>query len=244
MSNIMLHDQLANPAQSAGEHLESLFLRDIPTLFLASGGSALAILDYIDPAVLPNDSCVGVLDERFSLDPAVNNFAQVLASPFGEKLQDQEVELINTTIRQTDTLAALADRFNEALSHWLENHPTGQVIATVGIGTDGHIAGLMPTETAAQFKRRFSGEKLATGYEVPPAVNQYTKRVTTTPAFFTHRLDRAVVFATGAKKQAVLETLVSKNVPIHKTPAQLLKQVDITIFTDQFIRSLDRTPRL
>ena len=56
-----------------------------PVLFLVSGGSTLSLVHTIDVALVKSNWTFGVLDERYSTDPSINNFAQVAATPFYAK---------------------------------------------------------------------------------------------------------------------------------------------------------------
>ena len=69
----------------------------IPTLFLASGGSSLKLLEPI--VIFPPNLTVGVLDERFSEDPKVNNFTQLAETSFFQKAQEKGAYFIDTRVQ-------------------------------------------------------------------------------------------------------------------------------------------------
>ena len=234
-SRFEIKDKLKDPAESAGQFLSEIISEDNPTLLLVSGGSSLEVLDHIDASAMTSNLSVGVLDERFSHDPEENNYLQVLDSNFGQQVKDSDSSLVSTQLRGGDSLEKLADRFNGLLESWREAHPDGTVVAIVGIGTDGHVAGVMPDDSDQAFKDRFENDRMVVGYEVPEEVNQYTRRVTTTMTFFREYLDTAVVFAAGERKKSVIEQLISEELPYNEMPSQILREVDAILFTDQEI---------
>jgi len=71
-------------AKRAAQALHQFFQNytHAPLLFLSSGGSALKILEYLDPSLLGIQTTLGVLDERYSTDPKVVNFTQLSQTAF------------------------------------------------------------------------------------------------------------------------------------------------------------------
>lgn len=102
-------------------------------------------------------------------------------------------------------------------------------LAFLGIGPDGHIAGILPNSPAT---KQSSALTFAYQSEAIPGVRPAFQRITLTPAAIA-RLDEVVVYAMGDAKKQALEDLQQER-PASGQPAQLLKRVSkVTIFTDQ-----------
>ena len=212
-------------------------------LFLSSGGSSLALLDKIDVANFGNWSTVTVLDERFSVDPTVNNFSIIQNTNFYAEIKKRGVKFIETKVlegndagsdnSQTDTVQALGDRFNTQLKHWLKAHPKGSIIATIGIGTDGHIGGIMPhADDPIFFETTFNNPNiLAVGYDAKNK-NPYSLRATVTLPMF-RKITSAIVYAVGENKREPFTRLFSETGSLAETPCRILKEMkNVEVFTD------------
>jgi len=58
-------------------------------------------------------------------------------------------------------LEKLAHRYESSLFEWAKKHPEGKIIATMGIGFDGHTAGIMPyPENPETFARLFEDKEI------------------------------------------------------------------------------------
>ncbi|HYV33561.1 MAG TPA: hypothetical protein VE973_01820, partial [Candidatus Limnocylindria bacterium] len=104
-------------AAEAGEYLNLKLLdsKKTPVLLLLSGGSAFEILNYIGPSALGPNLTVSVLDERFSLDEKVNNFAQLQKTDFYKDALDAEASFFGTFPRPNETIEQLAQRWEANL---------------------------------------------------------------------------------------------------------------------------------
>ncbi len=95
-------------------------------------------------------------------------------------------------------------------------------IGLLGMGADGHTAGILPGSSAAQ-----ETTASVAGYQGP----DFLRITLTEPALI--QLDAAIVYAVGAEKLPALERL-RENVPISEQPAQILKHVrQVYIYNDQ-----------
>jgi len=218
-----VHDMLFEPL-SGGEDV----------LFLISGGSALTLLDGLR-VVGASRLTLATLDERFSAEPQVNNFLQITQSPFYQEVIPRGAGVIASVPQEGETLEALAGRLDAALRAWRMVHPEGVVVATMGIGPDGHIAGISPLEEGERFQSLFQDpHRWVVGYTgnlQPP------ERVTVTIPFLTQNIDMAVVYATSSSKQEALTTLKANQAPENQAPVVVLNQMNgnIKLFTDQNI---------
>ena len=224
----------AHAAEAAAETLNEFLKanRGNAVLLLFSGGSALAISDFVGEELLAENLTVSVVDERFTADPALSNFAAMQATPFYELAQDKGVSFIGTLPRPGETLAQISHRFGHALDEWRTEHPQGKIFAVLGMGADGHTAGIFPLKTQeTEFRRLFLGQDRVVGYnnggQKPPP-----ERFTVTLSFF-KLIDQAVIFVSGQEKKPVLEAVLEKIGKLNELPAlgwQEIKSAEI--FTD------------
>ncbi len=198
--------ETTSPKEDAGKALGVLLEENKvkPILLILSGGSAFTILDFVPTTVLGSHITVTVLDERYSIDPAVNNFAQLEQTSFYKTCIEQGVNYISTKVLEGETMEALRDRFDLALHTWKEQNRDGVVIATMGIGADGHTAGIFPGEYGVDF----NDDAWVVGYSVPKEVNEYTDRVTVTKTFLKNVVDFAIGYLDRDKKPEVAARLM------------------------------------
>ncbi len=201
-------------------------------MLLLSGGSALSVTNYVDEGLLGENLTIGMADERFTADPELNNFAALQATPFYELAQDKGSNFIGTLPRPGETLAQISRRFGNALDEWRTKHPQGKIFAVLGMGADGHTAGIFPFQAQeAEFSRLFLGHDRVVGYNnggrKPPP-----ERFTVTLSFF-KLIDQAVVFISGQEKKPALEAVLKKTGKLNELPALGWQQIkSVGIFTD------------
>lgn len=192
-----------------------------PVLLLLSGGSNLAVAAGLDPSLLTNTT-IYPLDERWSTDPQVNNSRQLQAAGL-------PVEILEPQLNET--VAAMGLRFNQLLHDWRVQYSEGQMIATLGMGADGHTAGISPLpDDPTIFKELFTEDTIwAVGYEgllVPP------ERVTVTFPFL-NQISQLIALITGAAKQPVLAAALAEQQQPHQLPmTALAHHPGLRIFTD------------
>jgi len=225
------------PTQEAArritELLEEYTGRDV--LLLVSGGSALALLDQVDTTPLSARVTISVLDERYTYDDAASNFSQLTRTAFWERAAKQHVQALDPHPRDNETLSDAAKRFDLALKRWHIINHDGIVIVTMGIGTDGHTAGILPfPHNPETFQEYFGGlHRCAVGYHVDPRVNPHTDRITTTLTYLTRHVHHAVVYVAGEEKRDALVRTRSETGSLHETPARVLRDMpDVHIYTD------------
>ena len=187
-------------------------------LLLFSGGSPLEILKYFPKNLFDPRITVGVSDERFSTDPAVNNFAQLCA-------RISFVHAIDTRPLPNETLEQLGDRFDTELKKWKHNNPSGKIVITQGIGLDGHTAGMMPGCIFSE------PDVWAIGYDAKEK-NKYPLRVTTTVPFLLS-VDLSIVFACGADKYKPLTDVFVTKDNMSAIPGRIIHQMKhCLLYTD------------
>ncbi|MCI5108441.1 MAG: 6-phosphogluconolactonase [Candidatus Pacebacteria bacterium] len=201
-----------------------------PVLFMISGGSSLSVLDHVDIGSLGSHLTISVIDERFSTDPKVNNFCQLEQTKFFDRCIKKDVEITGTRIHKGESLPKAVMDFKKNIYKWKKERG-GKVVALLGIGKDGHTAGVMPyPENEKLFKDLFLDEEWVVSYDAKEK-NEFPLRFTVTLTFLKKEVDHGIVFAKG-KKEA-LKLLNDKNKKIHEVPAKILKEMrDIHMFTE------------
>jgi len=221
-------------AEHAAEALTELLkaAKDSGILLLLSGGSALKILDYVDEDAVGENLTLSVVDERFSADPETNNFAQIQNTSFYTLAQDKGASFIGTLPRPGETLAQISQRFERALRNWRAENPEGKIFAVLGMGADGHTAGIFPLPGNEQeFNRLFVSQNWVTGYD-NGGQKMPSERFTATLALLA-LVDSAIIFVTGKEKHEKLLLAAKKQGKLHELPAlcwHRLKQA--RVYTD------------
>jgi 6-phosphogluconolactonase len=96
-------------------------------------------------------------------------------------------------------------------------------IALLGMGTDGHIAGILPNSVAAN-----ESQELVAAYQSEP----YQRLTLTFPAL--RMLTGVYTFAFGDGKNEALTILQEQTLPVTEQPAQFLKELpDSYLYNDQ-----------
>ncbi|MDE2311741.1 MAG: 6-phosphogluconolactonase [Patescibacteria group bacterium] len=222
-------------AAAAGEALNNLLAgrQERPTLLLLSAGSALGLLDYVNTKSTDGHLTVGMLDERYSSNPAINNFARLQQTDFYARAMETDTSFLGSLPRSGETPQQLAARMENNLRSWQKDFPDGLIIATLGMGPDGHTAGMFPfPENPGKFKQLFDNQHWIVDYDAGKK-HQFAQRVTATAALL-RQVDVGLAYVCGTEKQAKLKELLAGQTT---EPACLpalswhgIKQ--ITIFTD------------
>jgi 6-phosphogluconolactonase/glucosamine-6-phosphate isomerase/deaminase len=231
---ILKQSDTQSATAEAGEYL-NLFLTEHkkqPILLMLSGGSALSIVDYIGPTALAENLTVTMLDERFSTDPEINNFLQLQKTDFYKDAFEAEASFFGTLPRPAETMEELRARWNKNLKMWHEENPKGLIVATLGMGTDGHTSGILPfPEAPDKFERLFNGKDWTVQYNAE-GKNKYPDRVTTTLTFLKN-IDFGFALVCGKDKAPKFEQLKSATAQMAELPALIWEKMkNVKIFTD------------
>lgn len=189
-------------------------------LWLVSGGSnvqaSVKIMDNIS-AKLSRKLSVSLVDERYG-PPGhdQSNWERLMAAGFDGK-EATLLPVLKPDRSFKQAIKDYAQLIEEALA------ACDMAIAQLGIGPDGHLAGILPGSPAAE-----ETEALVSGYEAPPL-----KRLTLTfPAL--RRLNAAYAFAFGPPKLATLTKLQAGKADMTDQPAQILKDIpEAYVYSDQ-----------
>lgn len=219
-----------NPAREAGRALTSALLRhkERPILLMLSGGSAFEMLAHVDIEALGPQLTLSVLDERYSHDVRVNNYAQLTATPFFKICMERGAQYISTEVTE-ETQEEVRVQWEVSLRVWKSVHQDGVVLGTMGVGQDGHTAGIFPQISEVDF----GGESLVVAYTLPDGAHQYRERITTTFTFLTEWVDEAIVYAVGEEKREVLMQLEKGTETREEMPACVFHEMrSVKLFTD------------
>ena len=192
-----------------------------PTLWLLSGGSnirlSVEIMKKIDVDLSSNLS-VALVDERFGpYRHPDSNWTQLMQTGFDPK----RARVIETIRPDSGDLTDTINRYSHDLSAAIEESTS--VIGQLGMGTDGHIGGILPGSSAAS-----ETDQLILGYQSNP----FTRITMSFNGL--RQLDCAFLLAFGPNKQAQLLKLVNQDVGLEEQPAQIIKQIQESyLYNDQ-----------
>jgi 6-phosphogluconolactonase/glucosamine-6-phosphate isomerase/deaminase len=207
---------------------------DKPILLLVSGGSVLKILDYIDFPVVGKNINISLVDDRFSRNPNISNFLQLKHTEFYRKAKACKIKFISSLPKEGESLMAVSDRWEKELRQWESTYSSKRVvIAIMGVGLDGHTAGIMPSiKDKDKFSSLFENkEKWIVGYDAG-SKNKYPLRITTSISFLRDIVDYAFVYVSGENKKNILKTIM-KSDRLAKYPAVIFNSIkSVKLYTD------------
>ncbi len=217
----------------AGEALNALLKnhQKQPVLLLLSGGSAFGLLEYVGAAALGENLTISMLDERFSNDSAVNNFLQLQKLQFYVDAQEAGASFFGTAPRPGESSGQLARRWENNLQSWRRDNPDGLIFATLGMGADGHTAGIFPQTDSTAFKRDFYGPNWIFSYNAG-GQNPYPERITATITLL-RQISQALAFVGGQIKHDNLAAAIKGEGQTRLLPALAWHEIPtVKLFTD------------
>lgn len=228
-----VEDDKAAAAQAVAQAICDGLASDKRVLWLVSGGSNIAVEKQVMD--LLRDHAAGSLDklaiipvdERYGAPGHEDsNVRQLRAAGFdagGATLVDVLVH--GTPFEQT--VSFYTDVMAAALSN------AGLVVAQLGMGPDGHIAGIKPRSPAAE-----ADESTVAGYKW----DDY-ERLTLMPAAL-RQADKAFLLAYGTDKKPMLQKLYEQSADFKDLPAMLLYELpDVTVYSDYVAGSRRSHPK-
>lgn len=189
-------------------------------LWLLCGGSNIApavkIMSMISPEASEHLTLL-LVDERYGpVDHPDSNCKQLIDAGFKEK-RATVLSVLHDGVSFTDTRARYETEVTKAFA------AADIIIAQLGIGSDGHLAGIIPESTAS-----YETEQLVASFHH----NDFDRLTMTFPAL--RHIQAAYIFAFGEDKKPALASLQDKDLPLPKQPAQILKELpEAYIFNDQ-----------
>ncbi len=214
-----------------------------PLLFLASGGSAQEVLEQIDHRILGEHITLGVVDERYGVDKNDQNFYQLTQTAFAQAVRTAGGTLCDAGVAEARDVFHAGELLARCIYDFRLRYPDATIITLLGVGVDGHTAGIMPfNDDAEVFRSLFvDTEAYAVGYDAKDK-NAFPLRATVTCAFLAQDVDYAVVYAVGADKKDALHRVVQEDGLLHETPARIFHAMkDVVLCTDQPIQEKTMT---
>lgn len=189
-------------------------------LWLVSGGSnieaSVRVMDQI-PGEASQNLSIMLGDERYGeVGHQDSNWAQLLQAGFNPG------KAILYPVLQADlSFDGTLQRFNKIANQAFAENDI--VIAQLGIGPDGHIAGILPDSEAA-----YVDSEMVAGYNG----GQYKRLTLSFPAL--SKINASYTFAYGESKREALTNLRMGNLELVKQPAQILRELpEAYIYNDQ-----------
>lgn len=225
-----------NLVEKAAKYLNDLVLdssKNNGVLFLVSGGSCLNVINAMETC-WNEKVTIGVIDERYTTDFNISNFGQMKNLPFWHNVTRKKCGVINTEMKIGETLGAAAARMEKQWKNWKKHNRQGKIIVLLGMGVDGHTAGIMPMpEDKAKFKSLFGDNSgWVCGYDCGEK-NAYRYRLTATLSFLEKEPKEIVVFVSGKEKKESWEEMSNSEKDVSDLPIKVVKLVkNVTYFTE------------
>lgn len=199
-----------------------------PTLLLLSGGSACHMYPLLAERLGDcQQLTVSLIDERYNVNPRHANSNSFQIGNTGlpaavEGAGGNWQPVLHGASREDEVT-----RFAQLLGDFMADSDC-RVIAVLGIGPDGHTAGMLPDADADRFQRRFEGADLAVGYN---SDDKYRERITTTITAL-RQVDETFVIAADPEKANVLSQVTAGKQPLNKLPATIVQELEnVTLIT-------------
>lgn len=208
-------------AARVSSELRSFRKDETPVFLFFSGGSALGVFDALDADCAGPYLTLAPIDERYDPTRETSNFEAFAKTAFYESAKIAGADFLDTRVQEGEGRDGLAERFENGIRKWVSEHPEGRMITILGIGPDGHTAGIFPDDDEASFRERFQGDRWVVGYRGPESAT-CPERVTVTVSFIATQLHQAYVFLSGEEKRSAWEDVLEKRKPLHRLPALLL----------------------
>ncbi|MFI5240557.1 MAG: 6-phosphogluconolactonase [Candidatus Saccharimonadia bacterium] len=161
---------IQKPYSAAVETIETelrSMLLDGQVLLLLSGGSATKVYRQLTTSLglnlLPGDLVVGLVDERYEIDPLHSDANDKTIRETGLVSHLEELGAIYAPILHGLPISAEVAQYEFQLNRYIF-HENRQILAILGLGSDGHTAGILPDENKDSFKEHFLSSSLVTGY--------------------------------------------------------------------------------
>lgn len=153
------------------------------------------------------------VDERFQPKEAADINAQTI---------ERTGIHLDTKISQLGTWNVSADMYNRDVAALFSSNIYR--IALLGIGSDGHTAGLLPG-----YEREWNRDCFAVGYQ---NTGTFPNRITLTPKALS-MMHEAVVVAVGEEKCDAIQKIIREEECMNTLPGIILHKIpEVTLFTD------------
>lgn len=209
----------AAAVRGISERLLEILHRHRRVVWIITGGSSIPQLCQVMAAVpeeLSGRLAILLSDERYGPPGhADSNMQQYLAAGFTPK-QATLVPVLRDALDMKETAAI----YNQAVATALS--AADYRFATLGMGPDGHVAGILPESEAV------NAGTLVTAYSA-----EKFERITLTFEAL-RQMDECMLLVFGEPKLQALKNLRDKQLPLTAQPAQIVKKIShCTVWNDQ-----------
>lgn len=207
-------------AQYIAERLRTLLASGKSVLWLVSGGSnipiQIAAMEMV-PDSLSKQLAIIPVDERYGqYNHAESNSYQMREAGFSPK-HAECVDILEENMSPQATAKLLDDYLARGITMG------DYIFATLGMGTDGRIAGILPHSPA------ITSSDLALCYKAPDF-----QRITLCADTITNHCDEVVLSAFDQTKKKALHALAGHEDLRQSSPAVLLKEItNCTVYNDE-----------
>lgn len=210
--------------------IEEIFAEKKRILLLLSGGSAVSLyqelaanIDTLE--IKPDFLAIAQVDERFHPENELKiNSNAIENTKLIEKLGIKGIPFYK--VPQTGTMRESAFNYDKLIKKLFGIYD--YKIAVLGIGSDGHTAGILRGYNSEWEKDRF-----VFGYENR---GEFPQRITMTPKAFSF-LDFGLLVAVGGEKISALEKILNKGSDdINNLPGLLIHRIkEVEVITDNIL---------
>ncbi|MDX1765395.1 MAG: 6-phosphogluconolactonase [Candidatus Saccharimonadales bacterium] len=192
---------------------------DRPLLLLSGGSSVKVAMQLIKNSLGLNRWTIAQVDERYgAVGHRFSNWKALLDAGLEPQRFAQVVPVLSDGLDIEKTTKVYEQQLKQVVAD------ADLKVALIGIGADGHIAGMLP-KNKNQFERQFQDEHLVTHFSGPDY-----ERITITQSAI-NAMDEIVAFSCGSGKPQAVRKL-DDDLPIYEHPAQMLKYTrKISIYT-------------
>jgi 6-phosphogluconolactonase/glucosamine-6-phosphate isomerase/deaminase len=198
--------QLSQIVEACTTTIQEALKSNKDIVWLLSGGSCIELEVQISKILTPNNNITVLLvDERFGgVGHNESNWAKLVVAGFCFDKFRSHATLTGQDISTTTNNMCI--KLDEMVRSKVE------IFAVIGIGSDGHTAGLLPSTQALDSKRLYDHY-----------FTEAFERLTITPLFFQY-IDHAIVYTEGNIKLTLLQELIESGQDFHQKPMHLLKK--------------------
>lgn len=201
-----------------------------PVLWLLSGGSATKVYAQLagnlDLELAPDQLVVGLVDERYDTGPhhASANDTAIRQTGLIDRLE--QLGATYFPVLQGLTLQEETARYNRLIEGYIMQEQR-RVVAVLGVGTDGHTAGILSQPDVAQFEQDFDANALVVGYENN---GPFPERITLSLAAL-RLVDVAIVVVADPAKQDIVKKIADRanRKRFNRWPATIVQEMDNVI---------------
>ena len=202
-------------------------------LYLSGGSTPKTLYNKLAQEIAFNPGAVGLVDERYGKPfHAKSNQLMIRETGLIRYLQIRDIPFypILQGLMRTETAENYDDKIREL------NAVFPKSVAILGIGEDGHTAGI-PSQNIELRIKNFESDKHSLVTEYDDTTEKYGERVTMT-FLALEMIDLLIVLAFGSAKQNSLEVMFGEG-SVEEIPARFYKRPEIArktlLITDQSV---------